>query len=248
MSTFESHDPETTGYFLPEESKHRLKKLREYVQFLSHLVQPRRAGEGQEWMPEIRVGEVAICLELLNEQLKLVLQDVAWPAHRDEAGPALGSGAQRAMGKAPDDAEGRYVFGLTVDQVDTLHRLIDMLSAHGDVVTASRGAELAAPTLPAVGQAIFDGANAVRDIIRQAESQRLEPTRSPQTGVSEEEAVYHAGRALLPATRRPMSLPYRTSRLGAMWRNARGFPQAAAPNEERQKRGRLHFPGVQRRT
>jgi hypothetical protein len=35
MSTFDSDYPEATGYFLPEESQHRLKKLREYVQFLS---------------------------------------------------------------------------------------------------------------------------------------------------------------------------------------------------------------------
>jgi hypothetical protein len=216
MSTFDSHDPETMGYFLPEESQHRLKKLREYVQFLSHLAQPRRAGEGQERMPEVRAGEVAICLELLNEQLTLVLQDIAWPAHRDEAEPALGSDAERAMGKVPDDAEGRYVFGLTVEQVDTLHRLIDMLSAHGDVVTASRGAELATPTLPAVGQAIFDGASAARDIIRQAESQRLEPTRGSQSGVGEEQAVYRVSRARLPVASKAMPLPYRARRLGAM--------------------------------
>jgi hypothetical protein len=167
-------------------------------------------------MPEVRVGEVAICLELLNEQLTLVLQAIAWPAHRDEAGPALGSGTERATEKAPDDAEGRYVFGLTLEQVDTLHRLIGMLSAHGDVVTASRAAELAAPTLPAVGQAIFDGANAVREIIRQAESQRLEPTRGSQSGVGEEQAVYRVSRARLPVAGRAMPLPYRARRLGAM--------------------------------
>jgi len=213
MSTFDSHDPETTGYFLPEESQHRLKKLREYVQFLSHLAQPRRAGEGQEWMPEVRVGEVAICLELLSEQLTLVLQDIAWPAHRDEAGPALASDAARAMEKVPDDAECRYVFGLTVDQVDTLHRLIDTLSAHGDVVTASPAAELAAHTLPALGQAIVDGASAAREIIRLVESQRLKPTRGSPTGVSEEQAVYHAGSARLPVVSRTMPLPYRARRL-----------------------------------
>lgn len=233
MSTFDSDDPEATGYFLPEEGQHRLKKLREYVQFLSHLAQPRTAGEGQEWMPEVRAGEVAICLELLNEQLNLVLEDISWPAHRNEEAPALGSDAERAAERVFDSAEGRYVFGLTLEQVDALHRLIDLISAHADLVTATRGADLAAPTLPVVGQAIFDGAGAVREIIRQTESQRLGQARGPQTGVGEEQAVYHAGRTRLAATRRAMPLPYRARRLGAMRRNARGFPQAAAPSRRR---------------
>ena len=43
MSTFDSDDLETMGYFLPEDSQLRLKKLREYVEFLSHLAQPRMA-------------------------------------------------------------------------------------------------------------------------------------------------------------------------------------------------------------
>jgi hypothetical protein len=190
MSKFDSDDSQAAGYFLPEESQHRLKKLREYVEFLSHLAQPRRADEEQERLPEICVGQVAICLGLLEEQLRLVLEAVSWPAHRGEEEAALGSDTGHAMEESPDGAGGRYLFGVTLEQVDTLHRLIDMISAHGDVVTASRDAELADHTLPVLGQAIFDGARTVQAIIRQVESQRLGQARGSQTGVGEEQAVY----------------------------------------------------------
>jgi hypothetical protein len=43
MSTIDS-DVEATGYFLPEDSQHRLKKLREYVGFLAHLARPWQGG------------------------------------------------------------------------------------------------------------------------------------------------------------------------------------------------------------
>ncbi|NMW23282.1 hypothetical protein HFP05_02385, partial [Rhodanobacter denitrificans] len=54
MSTFDSDDLETTGYFLPEDSQLRLKKLREYVEFLANLARPRIADEAKEWYAEIR--------------------------------------------------------------------------------------------------------------------------------------------------------------------------------------------------
>ncbi len=91
MSKFDSDDLETMGYFLPEDSQLRLKKLHEYVEFLSHLAQPRIADEEREGVPEIRVGEVAICLELLAEQVGLVLDDLLWPAYRSEREAALGT-------------------------------------------------------------------------------------------------------------------------------------------------------------
>jgi hypothetical protein len=131
-------------------------------------------------------------LELLEEQLRLVLDEISWPAYQGEE-TALGSDTGPAMEKAPDGANDRYLFGVTLEQVDTLHRLIDMISAHGDVVTASREAELADHTLPVLGQAIFDGARAVHAIIRQVESQRLGQTRGSRTGVDEERAVYRVG-------------------------------------------------------
>ena len=191
MSTFDSDDRETMGYFLPEDSQLRLQKLREYAEFLSHIAQPRTPDVQQEWIPEIHVGQVAICLELLAEQVGLVLNDLSFPAYRSESDAA-------AM---PDDADGRYLFGITLEQVDTLNQLIDMIVAHGDVVTASHDAELADHTLSLLGHAIFSDARAVREIIRQVESQRLKAARGSQTGVGEERGEYHAGRACLPADR-----------------------------------------------
>ncbi|MBB6248434.1 hypothetical protein [Rhodanobacter sp. A1T4] len=183
MSTFDSDDRETVGYFLPEDSQLRLQKLREYAEFLSHIAQPRTPDVQQEWIPAIHVGQVAICLELLAEQVGLVLDDLSFPAYRSESDAA-------AM---PDDAHGRYLFGMTLEQVDTLNQLIDMIVAHGDVVTASHDAELADHTLSLLGHAIFSDARAVREIIRQLESQRLNP-RNSQPGVSEEQGVYHIAR------------------------------------------------------
>lgn len=199
MSTFDSNDLGTTGYFLPEDSQFRLKKLREYVEFLSHLAQPRRPDEDQEFTAEIRVGEVAICLELLAEQMGLVLDDISSPAYRSEREAAReADAAPEAAEELPGNADGRYLFGVTLDQIDTLHRLISMISAYGDVVIASDEAEFAKHTLSLLGDAIFNDAVTVRDIIRQVESQRLGQARGSQTGVEEEQAVYLAGRRYLP--------------------------------------------------
>lgn len=199
MSTFDSEDLETTGYFLPEDSQLRLKKLREYIEFLSHLAQPRIADEEREGVPEIRVGEVAICLELLAEQMGLVLDDISWATDRREREVAPEADAQpEAADEAPDEAGGRYLFGVTLEQIDALNQLIGMICVHGDVVTASDEAEFADHTLSLVGDAIFNDARTVREIIRQVELQRLGQTRGAQTGVGEERVVYHAGRPRLP--------------------------------------------------
>ncbi len=201
MSTFDSDDLETMGYFLPEDSQLRLKKLQEYAEFLSHLAQPRTADEEQEWIPEIRAGEVAICLELLAEQVGLVLDEMSWPAYRSERAAAPGADAEpEAAEEVPGDAGSRYRFGMTMEQIDTLNRLIDMIVAHGDVVIASHEAEFADHTLSLLGDAIFNDARTVREIIRQVESQRLGQALGSQTGVGEERALYliDCGRARLP--------------------------------------------------
>jgi hypothetical protein len=199
MSTFDSDDLETTGYFLPEDSQFRLKKLREYLEFLSRLAQSRTANEERKGVPEIRVGEVAICLELLAEQMGLVLDEISGPAQRYEGKAAPEADAEpEAAEEVPDHAGGRYIFGVTLDQVDTLNRLTGMISAHGDVVVASDDAEFADHTLSALGDAIFNDARSAREIIRQVESQRLGQARVSQTGVEEAQAVYLAGRRYLP--------------------------------------------------
>ncbi|AKC80320.1 hypothetical protein XB05_17375 [Xanthomonas arboricola] len=54
------------------------------------------------------------------------------------------------------------VLHLTLDQRDQLDRLLRSLIAHGDVIAMSKPECLEAQTLPTLGQAIFDAANAVR--------------------------------------------------------------------------------------
>jgi len=154
-------------------------------------VQPRTPDAEHEGIPEINAEQVAICLEFLAEQLGLVLNNLSFPANRSEREAEQGAYAKPEATEAmPYDASERYRFGITLNQIDTLNQLIDIITAHGDVVTASHSAELADHTLSLLGHAIFNGARAVRDIIRQMESQQLNPTRSSQTGVSEEQGVY----------------------------------------------------------
>jgi hypothetical protein len=204
MSTFDSDDLETTGYFLPEDSQLRLKQLREYVGFLTHLARPRRPDEDQEWYAEIRVSEVAICLELLEEQIGRVLDELSRPAERGERAAAARSDAEpeamqvegeesEAGEPVTDEAGSRYPFGVTLDQIDELNLLVDMIKAHGDVVIANNDAEFAEYTLSVLGRAIFCDADKLRDIINDVQSQMLGEARAPHTGVGEERAVYRAG-------------------------------------------------------
>lgn len=196
MSKRESENMDTTGYLLPEDSQFRLKKLHEHMVFLSHLAQPRTYDEKQEWAPEIRTGELAVCLELLAEQAGLVLQQVSWPAERKaDREPSYAAPDTREMeGEAMEDEAGnpRFLFGVTLDQMDELDRLLDMIRAHGDVVFSAHDADLAIGTLPLVGHAIFDDAIAAKDIIGQVTSQRLGGSPKPRSVIREERAIYGA--------------------------------------------------------
>jgi hypothetical protein len=204
MSTIDSDDLEATGYFLPEDSQLRLKQLREYMAFLANLARPRRPDEDREWTVEIRVGEVAICLELLEEQIGQVLEELSWPAERglraavqqkDDTAPV----AMEAEATKPEAAEEGtdgpgvpYLFGVTLNQVDEINLLLEMIGAHSDVVIASHEAEFADHTLSLVGHAIFCDTQKLRDIIRDVNEQRLQPVRGTRTGVREERVAYHA--------------------------------------------------------
>ncbi|MBT2145090.1 MULTISPECIES: hypothetical protein [unclassified Rhodanobacter] len=207
MSTFDSDDLETTGYFLPEDSQLRLKQLREYVEFLSHLAQPRRADEEQEYLPEIRPGEVAICLELLEEQIAQVLDELSWPAERGHRAAACNADAEaeaHAEAAEPevaepvrDEAGKRFLFGVTLDQLDEINLLLDSLRALGNVVTCSDHAELSDVTLSIMGDAIVRDVMKLRDIISDVNAQRLKPPHVTKPGVREEQGAYHAGRPRL---------------------------------------------------
>jgi hypothetical protein len=204
MSTFDSDDLETTGYFLPEDSQLRLKQLREYVGFLTNLARPRRPDEDREWFAEIRPGEVAICLELLEEQIGQVLEELSWPAERGERAAACeadthanaedGTEATEPDIAKPvmDEAGNRYLFGVTLNQFDEINLLLDSLRAHGNVVTCSDHAELSDVTLSIMGDAIVRDAQKLRDIIDDVNAQELEPPHATKPGVREERATYLA--------------------------------------------------------
>jgi hypothetical protein len=216
MSTFDSDDLETTGYFLPEDSQLRLKKLREYVEFLANLARPRTSDEEKEWYAEIRPGEVAICLELLEEQIGQVLAELSWPAERGERAAAPEAVAVAECGAEPevmtaaeavetDDTEPElvgparseagkpYVAGVTLDQIDELARLGDILRAHGDVVVATDQADFADVTLSIMGDAIIEHAERLQDIIRDVDcAQRIDEPHGTKPGVCEEQASYLA--------------------------------------------------------
>jgi len=213
MSTIDSDDQGAMGYFLPEDSQLRLKKLREYVAFLANLARP-RTSEDQEWTAEIRVGEAAICLELLEEQIGQVLDELSWPARLGEGAAVRSGDAEPAAVEAEDvaldamameaaeeegDSEGKpYLFGVTLDQIDELYMLINMIRAHGDVVIAEDQAEFADHTLSMVGHIIFSDAEKLRDILRDVNDQRLRPLGHGRTGAREAPATYHALPACLP--------------------------------------------------
>ncbi|WP_454830923.1 XAC0095 family protein [Pseudoxanthomonas wuyuanensis] len=217
MSKHESNDLGTPGYFLPEDSQFRLKKLRDYTEFLSRLAQPRTSDETNESTPDVRVGEIAICLELLSEQVDLVLEELSWPAERKaravKADADAGTDADAEEDEEDDDEDEdededdapekmqqisvavaeRYSFGVTLKQIDSLDLLTQTISAHGDVVAGSHEAEFADHTLPRIGQAIYDGVEAVRAILDDVEDQPLGPSRRPLNRVGETRATYDAG-------------------------------------------------------
>jgi hypothetical protein len=192
MSKRESDDLGMPGYFLPEDSQLRLARLGDHIRFLARLAQPRTYGE-REWALDVPVGELAICLELLAEQADLVLQEMSWFAPRQAATSAAERSVESpAAPEASDTADQRFAFGITLDQIDALDRLIQTICAHGDVVTAGHTAELSGHTLPLMGQAIYDAAVAVRTLLDQVEAQRLGQDSRPRSGVGEARAAYAA--------------------------------------------------------
>jgi predicted transglutaminase-like cysteine proteinase len=209
MSKFDSDDLETMGYFLPEDSQLRLKQLREYVGFLTHLARPRRPDEDQEWYAEIRPGEVAICLELLEAQIAQVLDELSWPAERGERAAAGEADAEaeacteaaepEAAEPVVDEAGNRFLFGVTLDQLDEINLLLSSLRALGNVVTCSDHAELSDVTLSIMGDAIVRDVEKLRDINRDVNAQELEPSHRTKPGVREEWATYLALPARLPS-------------------------------------------------
>jgi hypothetical protein len=190
MSMFDSNDLGMPGYFLPEDSQSRLKKLRDQITFLSRLAQPRTWKE-QDYALQVPAGELAICLEALAEQVSTVLDELSWPAQRQKDA-AEGDVATAESPQASSAAAEGFAY-ITLDQFDALDRLVRTLSAHGDVVACSRAAELADHSLPRVGQTIHDGVEAVRAILDEVQAQQPQPPPGSRNGVAETRAVYRVG-------------------------------------------------------
>ncbi|KLJ01307.1 hypothetical protein [Luteimonas sp. FCS-9] len=214
MSNRESNESQRAGYFLPEDDRTRLAKLRDHMEFLSRLAEPRTYDEEQDDPPEVSHGELATCLAMLAEQAELVLEAMAWrpsqgkqpdtrAAVPETEAPAESAGELEARPYATQDAASvppantadvpeAYVFGVTIDQADALDRLVQTLMAHGDVLASGHEDDLADATVPVLGLAISEGADAVRDILDRVQDQRIPRAAKAQGGVREDRPVYGA--------------------------------------------------------
>ncbi|MBD9369239.1 hypothetical protein [Xanthomonas sp. XNM01] len=197
MSTYASNGLDGLHYVLPEDSQLRLQRVRDHVRFLAQLAEPRSADEGPDSAPEIRMGELTSCLELLGDHLDRVLQEVSWPSRPAAAADAADTSDEdatdvtdNASPDAPDTDTAHLTFGVTLDQIDTLNRLIETITAHGDVVAATDMAEFADGTLSVVGHAIFDAAGEVREVLDEVNAQRLGPATGLPSRVREARAGY----------------------------------------------------------
>ncbi|WP_058361647.1 XAC0095 family protein [Xanthomonas translucens] len=177
-------DEDMPGYFLPEESQFRLAKLRDHVRFLVRLAQPRTPDEERAAEPKVRMGELAVCLELLADQVELVLDALSYPAQRTDT--TRDAWPDAPIETAPDVGGG--AFRVTLAQLDRLNQLAETVSAHARVVAAGDATARAGQALPEVGDTLCEAANAMRALLLQIERQPLrEPTSN---GVREEQAVY----------------------------------------------------------
>ncbi|WP_295912775.1 hypothetical protein [uncultured Xanthomonas sp.] len=181
-------DEDMPGYFLPEDSQFRLTKLRDHVRFLVRLAQPRTQAEERAAEPKVRMGELALCLELLAEQVDMVLDALSYPAQRTDT--TRGAWLDATAQAAPDAGSG--TFRVTQQQIDRLMQLAETVSANAQIVAAGDTAEHAGQTLPEVGSTLCAVANGMRELLLQIAPQPLrEP---PANRVREERAVYALSR------------------------------------------------------
>ncbi|MEN5062426.1 hypothetical protein [Luteimonas sp. TWI1416] len=97
-----------------------------------------------------------------------------------------------AAGRWVDPGGDRLVFGMSVDQADALGELIQTIAAHADVIASSEDNALADATLPALGQAITGGADALRALMDTVENQMIVPP-TKCSSVREPRATYGVG-------------------------------------------------------
>jgi hypothetical protein len=122
---------------------------------------------------------------------------LSWPARRDKAWgadeleqTAVPEAVPAQFSHSPYAREDGFAFGVTVDQIDQLNGLMSSIRAHGDVISAGGLGALTAGTLPALGNAIFEGANEARVLLSQLESQPLNDPSDSTLSVGEASAEY----------------------------------------------------------
>ncbi|WP_157515222.1 XAC0095 family protein [Luteimonas abyssi] len=211
MSKFETEDRGTQGYFLPEESRAHLHTLQQHLASLSRLSPPRVDDEANG--PEIEALTLAGRMKRLAEQAQEVLDAMVGPVRLQADGRAVVVETASGPGDDPDgDALTRHAeseaaqaddfrFGMTMDQLDEANRLLDLLGAQGDLLMASGGGDLADGTVVVIGAAIFDGADAMKDMIHEIESQRLAAKAGTGKRVREVPAGYDLNAVASPVQR-----------------------------------------------
>lgn len=139
------------------------------------------------------MGELALCLELLAEQVDLVLDALSYPAQRTDT--TRGARPDATYQAATDAGSG--TFRVTQQQIDRLTQLAETVSANARIVAAGDAAERAGQTLPQVGSTLCAVANDVHELLLQIAHQ---PLREPSSNrVREERALYALESEALPA-------------------------------------------------
>jgi hypothetical protein len=191
-----SNDVDVQGYALPQDDRQRLAKLGQCIRFLARLAQPGSDDPLRAWTSRARLSELASGLQALAQQLDAPSE--GWAALSTAASADEGVVAAAGADVGRDGQHEPLMFGMTMDQLDALDRLVQLIRAHGDVVSAHRMADLAGGTLAMMGHAIFDEATEVRRILDEVEDQRWPESARPRVGVDEERAFYAAGPVGVP--------------------------------------------------
>jgi len=184
MSYDRLDDEDMPGYFLPEESQFRLAKLRDHVRFLVRLAQPRTPDEERAAEPKVRMGELAVCLELLADQVELVLDALSYPAQRTDTTRGVWFDA---TGEVSPNA-GSDAFRITREQIEQLILLAESVSANARVVAVGDAAEPAGQALPEASNTLCVAANEMRELLLRIAGQPLR--EQPSNRVREARAAY----------------------------------------------------------
>lgn len=167
----------------------RLAMLEHELHGLMRLVQALGEGSEERWTVQARLKAATSELQALSRRFGKAPDGGVLQATDMEA--AMTSVDDRSdadefeLDRHADDAS--FAYGVTMDQFDALDRLIQLIGAHGDVLSTLETSGLARGTLATLGQAIFDNALEVRRILEEVEDQGAS---RPAARVGDERAVY----------------------------------------------------------